>query len=97
MILAADIFVLIGGIFLFLAGLGTLRFRTFAARVHAAAKAGTVGVCSFLVAAAFRTPENVALLVVIMVAVLLTVPAGTHLLMQAVTSSTQVRDRPEPR
>lgn len=75
---------MIGGAFMFIAGFGTLRLADFGSRVHSAAKAGTVGLCSFLIAAVIKIPASASVVVVIIIAVLVTVPAGTHLLVRAV-------------
>lgn len=76
--------VLLAGVLLILvSAVGLHRFRDVASRQHAAAKASTTGVLLVLAGTAMRVPETRPLLLVAAVLLLLTVPAGAHLLVRA--------------
>lgn len=89
MMLVGELLLVVGGVIAALAGLGLLRFRTSYARFHAGGKASPV---AFLVAAIGAGislgPGGAAYLAVAAAAMILTLPAGVHLLFRAVHRTT---------
>lgn len=82
----AEALLIVGSVFILLAAVGIVRFRSIYARMHAAAKAPTLGVLLTClgVALALRTTTAVvtALLVVILQAI--AGPVGSHLIARSV-------------
>lgn len=78
-------FVLLGGFFAFVAGLGVLRLPDVLIRMHATTKAGTLasGLTMVAVACFFLDPPTVARAVLIVVFLLLTAPVGAHMIGRA--------------
>lgn len=91
----SSVFVLLGSFVALLASVGLLKFRTPYARFHAAGKASPIAFLLVAIGAAFETgPFGAAELVIVAVALLLTLPASTHLLFRAThrtTSSEHLR------
>ncbi len=85
----AGIFVLAGTSFVLVAAIGLLRFPDFYTRVHAAAKAGTVGSALTLVALAIVSTETAEVLraVAAIFFFFLTAPLSAHLLGKAAHSA----------
>jgi multicomponent Na+:H+ antiporter subunit G len=85
----AGIFVLAGTSFVLVAAIGLLRFPDFYTRVHAAAKAGTVGSALTLVALAIVSNETAEVLraVAAIFFFFLTAPLSAHLLGKAAHSA----------
>ncbi len=79
------VFVLAGGGVALLAGAGLLKFKSSYARFHAAGKASPVSFLLIAIGAAIELgPGPGALLLVTAVAMVITMPVGTHLLFRAV-------------
>lgn len=81
----AQLFLVFGCFLILLAGIGVLRFRNVLARMHAAAKAPTLGVLSIAVGVALSVRTAAAAFTVLLVVALqfVTAPVGTHLLGRA--------------
>ena len=79
------VFVLLGGFFAFVAGLGVLRLPDVLIRMHATTKAGTLasGMIMVAVAAGFGDAPTIARAVAIVVFLLLTAPVGAHMIGRA--------------
>ncbi len=85
-----DVLMLIGGAVAALAGIGLLKFDTPYARFHAAGKASPVAFLIAAVGAAIHLGWTVAsLLLVAVMAMVLTLPVGVHLLFRAVHRTTE--------
>lgn len=87
--IAAGLLVLAGSFFALVAAIGLLRFPDFYTRVHAAAKAGTVGSALMLVALAVVSTEigEVLRAIAAIVFFFLTAPISAHLLGKAAYSA----------
>ncbi len=80
----AQVFIVAGGLLALLAGIGLLRFSTPYARFHAAGKASPVAFLLVAVGASIEVgAAGVAQLAVAGAALVLTLPAATHLLFRA--------------
>lgn len=81
----AGALVLFGGAFSLIAAIGVLRMPDLYVRMHAASKAGTLGLGSLLLAVAVFSGETsvVARAVIAIFFLLLTAPVGAHLLARA--------------
>lgn len=81
----ASVLVLAGAVFAAVAGLGVLRFGDVFLRMHAATKAGTLGVGLLAIAAAVVMPADnvIARTVLIIAFLLLTAPVAAHLVGRA--------------
>ncbi|QDP73351.1 monovalent cation/H(+) antiporter subunit G [Legionella israelensis] len=81
----SDVFLLTGAIFIFIAALGIMRMPDLFLRMHAAAKAGTLGVSLMLIAEAIHFSSWSVILKVIMVIIFLflSAPVGFHLIGRA--------------
>lgn len=79
----------LGTLFTLIASLGILRMPDLFTRMHAATKAGTVGVASLLLAVAVAIPEVSVISRVIgtMLFIFLTAPVAAHLLGKAMCDS----------
>jgi multicomponent Na+:H+ antiporter subunit G len=86
MSIAAATLMLLGSVFVMLAGLGTLRFADVYARMHPAAKGPTLGLILVSIGAALELRSLPVILALTLVVVLqfLAAPVGTHLLGRAV-------------
>jgi multicomponent Na+:H+ antiporter subunit G len=85
----SGVFVLLGAIVALLAGVGLLRFDTPYARFHAAGKASPVAFLLVAIGAALEVGWIGAIeLTIVAVALLLTLPASTHLLFRATHRTT---------
>lgn len=85
----SSIFVLLGAFVALLASVGLLRLRTPYARFHAAGKASPIAFLLVAIGAAFEVgPLGAAELAIVAVALLLTLPASTHLLFRATHRTT---------
>ena len=91
MSVAASVFVLAGAFVSLLSGIGMIKFGTTYARFHAAGKASPVAFLLVVVGAAIETSGGArALLLVVAVALVLTLPVAVHLLFRAVHRTTDV-------
>jgi multicomponent Na+:H+ antiporter subunit G len=81
----ANLFLLVGSLFVFVAALGVLRLPDLLMRMHAATKAGTLGAGLLLVAVAVSTTETsvMARALATFVFLLLTAPIAAHLIARA--------------
>ncbi|MEZ9901042.1 Na+/H+ antiporter subunit G [Vibrio breoganii] len=82
-------FLCLGGLFVLVAGLGVLRMPDLYTRMHAATKAGTVGLGLLLLAVALAIPDITVVSRVIgtMLFIFLTAPVAAHLLGKAMKQS----------
>lgn len=82
----ARVLLVFGCFLILLAGVGIMRFRHVLARMHAAAKAPTLGILSIAlgVALSLRTAAAVFTLLLVVMLQLVTAPVGTHLLGRAI-------------
>ncbi len=80
------IFLIVGALFILLAGVGVVRFDDIYARMHAAAKAPALGVLAIGVGAALtiRTTIAVGAVVLVIVLQLIAGPVGAHILARSV-------------
>lgn len=84
MSVVASIFLLLGAIVGLLAGVGLVTFTTPFARFHAAGKASPIAFLLVAIGASFEVGlRGAAELAIVTVALLLTLPASTHLLFRA--------------
>ncbi len=83
--LISAVIMLIGAVFILLAGVGLHRFDDVFARMHAAGKASTLGLLLILLGASFRFSAFGTMLKLGLVGVLaiITIPAGVHLMARA--------------
>ncbi|HOK08488.1 MAG TPA: monovalent cation/H(+) antiporter subunit G [Candidatus Hydrogenedens sp.] len=74
------LFLLVGGFFMFLAGLGILRFPDVYTRMHAVTKSGTLGVSGALIALAiyFWNTEITVRAILPIIFTLITTPVSAH-------------------
>ena len=78
------VFVVLGALVALLASVGLLTFRTSYARFHAAGKASPIAFLLVAIGAAIEVgAAGAAELTIVVVALLLTLPASTHLLFRA--------------
>jgi multicomponent Na+:H+ antiporter subunit G len=75
----------IGAFFVFVAGLGTWRFKDVYMRMHAATKAGSLGLGLMLLALAIQSPTPAVLVkaVLIIAFIFLTAPIAAHMISRA--------------
>ena len=87
--LLASIFLVGGGFFVLVAGLGLLRFEGLHARMHAATKASGAAFLLVLIAECFRIPgwDTVIKSAVAMAFAFLTLPVAAHLLARSASDS----------
>ena len=85
MSIAAGILLMVGTLLTMIGGIGVVRFSDFMSRVHAAAKAPTLGLLLVAVGAAIEIGSGKALVTLLLVVVLqlFTSPVATHLLARA--------------
>jgi multicomponent Na+:H+ antiporter subunit G len=89
MSLVASLFVLLGAFVALLAGIGLLTFHTSYARFHAAGKASPIAFLLVAVGAGIEVgARGAAELAIVAAALLLTLPASTHLLFRATHRTT---------
>ena len=82
----AGLFLIFGSFLVLLAGIGIVRFTDIYARMHAAAKAPTLGILAIAVGVSIsvRTAAAIFILTLVVILQLLSAPMGTHLLARAV-------------
>jgi multicomponent Na+:H+ antiporter subunit G len=75
-----------GAVFMFLAGIGVIRFEDLYARMHSASKGPTLGLLLIALGAGLvlRTTAVVAALVLVVALQLLTAPVGSHMVGRSV-------------
>lgn len=81
-----DVITLVGALFVLLAAVGVVRFGDALARMHAAAKASTLGLVLVGIGAAIRigTAAAIATVVLVIVLQLVASPIGGHVIARAV-------------
>ncbi|HSL75231.1 MAG TPA: monovalent cation/H(+) antiporter subunit G [Ilumatobacteraceae bacterium] len=85
----ASVFIILGALVALLASIGLVRMRTPYARFHAAGKASPIAFLFVAVGASFEVGWlGAAELAIVAVALLLTLPAATHLLFRATHRTT---------
>ncbi|MCK5731756.1 MAG: Na+/H+ antiporter subunit G [Tenericutes bacterium] len=84
------IFLIIGGLFFLLGGLGVLRMPDTFNRIQAGTKATTLGVFSTLIGVAFANPSWIAKVIVIIVFVAISNPIGSSAIAKAIYNSKNV-------
>ena len=79
------IFMIVGALLTMIGGIGVIRFGDLMSRVHAAAKAPTLGLLLVAVGAAIEigSAEAIVTLALVVVLQLLTAPVATHVLARA--------------
>ena len=89
---AGDVVMVLGALLVLLAGIGVLRFHDALARMHAGAKASTLGVVLIGIGAAMRIQTAGAVVTVLLVIVLqlVTAPVGSHVLARSIYHRDQV-------
>lgn len=82
----AGLLLIFGSFLVLLAGVGVIRFPDIYARMHAAAKAPTLGILAIAAGASMSVRTAAATFIVLLVVILqlLSAPMGTHLLARAV-------------
>ncbi len=85
-VLAGNIFLIIGALFLFSAGLGVLRMPDTYNRIQTGTKATTLGTIMILVGIAFLHPPWTFKLIILIFFVMLTNPVSSHALARAAHS-----------
>lgn len=81
----ATIFLVLGGFFCLMAGIGVVRLGDIFLRMHASTKAGTLGIALIVVAMMFLAESWTELLepVFVFLFMILTIPIGAHLIGRA--------------
>ena len=84
--LVAGVLLVFGASLILLAGVGVARFESIYARMHAAAKAPTLGILAIAIGVSLSIRSVVALVTALLVVLLqmITGPVGSHLLGRAV-------------
>jgi multicomponent Na+:H+ antiporter subunit G len=101
-VIAGNLFLIIGALFLFSAGLGVLRMPDTYNRIQTGTKATTLGTIMILVGIAFLHPSWTLKLIILIFFVMLTNPVSSHALARAAHSigtretETTVIDQLEP-
>lgn len=81
--LAVGVLALAGGLLVVLAGVGVVRFSDVYARLHAATKVATLGITFIGLAAALALGEGRSKILLTLVFIFITAPAGAHLVGRA--------------
>ncbi len=84
------IFLIIGGIFFFLGGLGVLRMPDTFNRIQAGTKATTLGAFSILVGIGFAHPSWIFKLILIIVFIAISNPIGSSVIARATYKSNNI-------
>ena len=101
-VIAGNLFLIIGALFLFSAGLGVLRMPDTYNRIQTGTKATTLGTIMVLIGIAFLHPSWTLKLIILIFFVMLTNPVSSHALARAAHSigtretETTVIDQLEP-
>ena len=81
--IAANVLMIIGGVFLAIGGLGVFRMPDVYNRIQAGTKATTLGAFSLLLGVGFANPEWILKIVLIIVFIAITNPVGSSVLAKA--------------
>ncbi len=84
------IFMIIGGLFYFLGGLGVLRMPDVFNRIQAGTKATTLGTFSLLIGIGISNPEWTLKIVLIIIFIAISSPIGSSVLAKAAYTSTDL-------
>ena len=87
MTIASSVFLVIGGLFYFLGGLGILRMPDVFNRIQAGTKATTLGAFSILIGVGISHPEWMLKVVLIIIFIALSNPIGSSVLAKAAYKS----------
>ena len=77
--LVAEVLVVLGGLFVLLAGVGVLRLKDVYARMHAATKAPTLGVALIVLGGSIAVAEGRPQALLALAFVFITAPCAAHL------------------
>ncbi|MBV1894289.1 MAG: monovalent cation/H(+) antiporter subunit G [Ilumatobacteraceae bacterium] len=85
MSIVSGVFLVVGSALAMIGGIGTVRFPDFLSRMHAAAKAPTLGLLLVAIGAAIEIGTEIAIttLVLVVILQLLSSPVGAHALSRA--------------
>ncbi len=84
------IFLIIGGLFFMLGGLGVLRMPDTFNRIQAGTKATTLGVFSLLIGVAILNPEWISKIIIIIVFIIISNPIGSSVIAKATYNSNNI-------
>ena len=84
------VFMVIGGLFYFLGGLGILRMPDVFNRIQAGTKATTLGTFSMLIGISVSHPEWILKIVLIIIFIAISSPIGSSVLAKAAYTSTEL-------
>lgn len=90
MVIASYVFMIIGGLFFLLGGLGVLRMPDTFNRIQAGTKATTLGAFSMLIGVFFADPSWVAKIIVIIIFVAISNPIGSSVIAKATYHSKNI-------
>ena len=90
MAIVSSVFLIIGGLFYFLGGLGVLRMPDVFNRIQAGTKATTLGAFSILIGVGISHPEWLLKVILIIVFIALSNPIGSSVLAKAAYKSGHV-------
>ena len=88
----AYVFMIIGGVFYFLGGLGVLRMPDVFDRIQAGTKATTLGTFSVLIGVGIANPDWILKVILIIVFIALSNPIGSSVLAKAAYRSIELPD-----
>lgn len=86
------IFLIIGGLFFMLGGLGVLRMPDTFNRIQAGTKATTLGVFSLLIGIAILNPEWISKIIIITIFIIVSNPIGSSVIAKATYNSKNIPD-----
>jgi len=92
MTIVSDIFLVVGGLFFLLGGLGVFRMPDTFNRIQAGTKATTLGAFATLIGVAFAEPSWTIKIVLIIVFIILSNPIGSSAIAKAAYKSKQIPD-----
>ena len=92
MTIVSDIFLVIGGLFFLLGGLGVFRMPDTFNRIQAGTKATTLGAFATLIGVAFAEPSWTIKIVLIIIFIILSNPIGSSAIAKAAYKAKQIPD-----
>jgi len=94
MVITSYVFMIIGGLFFLLGGLGVLRMPDTFNRIQAGTKATTLGAFSILIGVAFANPEWawISKIIIIIVFIIISNPIGSSAIAKATYNSKNIPD-----
>ncbi|MBU0996810.1 MAG: monovalent cation/H(+) antiporter subunit G [Firmicutes bacterium] len=90
MLIASYVFLVIGGLFFLLGGLGILRMPDTFNRIQAGTKATTLGSFSILIGVAFANPSWIFKIIIIIVFIVISNPIGSSAIAKATYRSNHI-------